>query len=130
MTTVLFIAAGGAVGAVSRYAVSLLIISMVGAYGQPLATLMVNVAGCGLMGLAYGMTGAGMLNLGEPLRGMLLVGFLGALTTFSSFSLDIMNMVEHRQAVFAGLYLFGSIILSLAAFAVMVSVVRLMAGGQ
>ena len=130
MTTVLFIAAGGAAGAVSRYAVSPLIISMVGAYGQPLATLMVNVAGCGLMGLAYGMTGAGMLNLGEPLRGMLLVGFLGALTTFSSFSLDIMNMVEHRQAVFAGLYLFGSIILSLAAFAAMVMAVRLLAGGQ
>ncbi|NDA07892.1 MAG: CrcB family protein [Alphaproteobacteria bacterium] len=130
MTTVLFIAAGDAVGAVSRYAVSLLIISMMGSYWQPLATIMVNVAGCGLMGLAYGMTGAGMLNLSEPLRGMMLIGFLGALTTFSSFSLDIMIMVERGQTALAGVYLLGSVMLSLVAFTVMVAAVRLIAGGQ
>lgn len=130
MTTVLFIAAGGAVGAVSRYAVSLLIISMMGSYWQQLATIMVNVAGCGLMGLAYGMTGAGMLNLSEPLRGMMLIGFLGALTTFSSFSLDIMIMVERGQTALAGVYLLGSVMLSLVAFTVMVAAVRLIAGGQ
>ncbi|XDZ66444.1 CrcB family protein [Alphaproteobacteria bacterium LSUCC0684] len=130
MITVLFIAAGGALGAVSRYAISLVVVAMLGAYWQPLATLMVNVVGSGLMGLAYGMISAGMLYLSEPLRGMILIGFLGALTTFSSFSLDIAVMIDRGQVSMAGFYLIGSVLLSVAAFAMAAGAVRLMAGGQ
>ena len=128
--TVLFIAAGGALGAVSRYAISRMIAAMLGVYWQPLATLLVNVVGSGLMGFAYGMMSVGMLNLSEPMRGMVLIGFLGALTTFSSFSLDIAVIVDRGQMGLAGLYLVGSVLLSLAAFAVAAGGVRLMIGGQ
>jgi len=130
MITVLFIAAGGALGAVSRYAISLMVVAMLGAYWQPLATLMVNVVGSGLMGLAYGMISAGMFYLNEPLRGMMLIGFLGALTTFSSFSLDIFVMIDRGQASIACFYLIGSVLLSVAAFAMAAAAIRLMAGGQ
>ena len=128
--TVLFIAAGGALGAVSRYAISRMIAAMLGVYWQPLATLLVNVVGSGLMGFAYGMMSVGMLNLSEPMRGIVLIGFLGALTTFSSFSLDIAVIVDRGQMGLAGLYLVGSVLLSLAAFAVAAGGVRLMIGGQ
>lgn len=135
MITFLFIALGGALGAVSRYSISLMVTSMLGAYWQPLATLLVNVVGSGLMGLAYGMLSMGMLSGGmlsvsEPVRGMMLIGFLGALTTFSSFSLDIAVMFERGQAGLAGLYILGSVSLSLAAFALAAWALRLMAGGQ
>jgi len=130
MTTLLFIALGGALGAVSRYAVSLLVMGVLGPFWQPLATLMVNITGSGLMGMAYGMMSAGMLALSDAQRGMALIGFLGALTTFSSFSLDIAVLVERGQHGMAGLYLIGSVMLSLVAFMLAVGAVRLLAGGQ
>ena len=80
------VAAGGALGAMTRYAVSLgLGTGMFGVPG-PLATLAVNVAGSAMMGILAGLVAAGIA-IPEAWRGFVAVGFLGALTTFSSFAL-------------------------------------------
>jgi len=83
---------GGAFGAVSRYGVSQL---MAAAFGRsfPYGTLTVNVLGSFLMGYLsiYLMNKA---NLDPMVRMTLLVGFLGAFTTFSTFSMDTLNLLQ------------------------------------
>jgi CrcB protein len=93
------------------------------------ATLLVNVVGSGVMGLCYAMIGFG-LAISEHMRGLVMVGFLGALTTFSAFSLDAVKLIE-KGDVAAGLaYIFGSVILSLAAFLLVLMVARGFLAGQ
>jgi CrcB protein len=123
------IAFGGALGAVSRYAVSLMVAGFYGAGFQPLATLAVNILGSGLMGVCYVLLSAGLIS-SEPMRGVLMVGFLGALTTFSSFALDAMALMEKGQGLLALGYVSASVVLSLTGFVVMVMVSRALMGGQ
>jgi len=66
----------------------------------------------------------------EPIRGVLKVGFLGALTTFSSFALDVMALLEKGQGLLALGYVAASVVLSLTGFVVMVMVSRALLGGQ
>ena len=110
------VAAGGAVGAVLRYLVSLTVGAGLFGVSGPLATLCVNIAGSLLMGLLAGwIAGGGVIP--EVWRGFFAVGFLGALTTFSSFALDAGNLVHRQGMVMAGGYVMLSVGLSLAAFA-------------
>lgn len=76
-----------------------------------LATLVVNVAGCAMRGVL-----AAGLPLPEAWRGFIAVGFLGALTTFSSFALDTGQLAMRQGTAMAALYVGVSILLSLAAF--------------
>ena len=130
MNTILAIALGGAAGALGRYGVSRLFTDLVHASMQPVATLAVNVIGCGIMGVCFGLMLAGAFNLGDAGRGFLLIGFLGALTTFSSFSLDAFRLMEQGGYGLAFIYVAGSVILSLAAFFAGASLIRLMLGGN
>jgi CrcB protein len=129
MIMFLAIAFGGALGAVSRYAVSLMITSLYGAGLQPLATLTVNILGSGLMGICYVLLSIGFIS-SDPMRGVLMVGFLGALTTFSSFALDAITLMEKGQGGLALGYVAASVVLSIAAFMLMVVVSRALLGGQ
>ena len=96
---VMAVALGGAVGTLLRFATG----NWVNAhwpqhfYG---ATLAVNVVGCLLIGYLYGLF---LLRPEVPLevRAGLIVGFLGGLTTFSSFSLDTLRLLETGQAPMA-----------------------------
>jgi CrcB protein len=90
--TLIFIAGGGAFGAVSRYAASLGVYSIFGR-AFPYGTLFVNVAGSFLMGVLSIML-LERLNLGPEWRAGILVGFLGSFTTFSAFSLETLNLLE------------------------------------
>jgi CrcB protein len=98
----LMIVAGGGAGAVCRYVVS--------GWGQrlgpetfPLGTLIVNVLGCLLIGLlAQALTGAYLVR--EEIRIGLLVGFLGGFTTFSTYGMDALGLVNEGQFRLAGLY--------------------------
>ena len=82
----LSVGAGGAIGAMTRYGIAVWMAERFGAASWT-ATLAVNIAGCFLMGIiaAYLAISA---PLSETARGFLAVGFLGSLTTFSSFALD------------------------------------------
>ena len=109
------VAAGGAMGAVLRYGVSLSFGAGLFGIAGPLATLLVNIAGSGLMGCIAGAIAAGMV-LPEAWRGFFAVGLLGVLTTFSSFALDAGQLWQKQGMVMAGAYVMASVLLSLLAF--------------
>lgn len=109
----LYIAIGGALGAVSRYGVTLGA-ARLGATGFPYATLTVNVVGSFLIGLFVAWLG-GRTEINPALRPLIQVGFLGALTTFSTFSLDALILLEQGRLTQAGLYITASVLVCLAA---------------
>lgn len=110
---VLAVAGGGAIGSLLRFATGQWVATH---WPQHffLATLAVNVVGCLLIGYFFGLF---MLRPDVPLevRAGLIVGFLGGLTTFSSFSLDTLRLLESGQLVIALGYVLASVILSLLA---------------
>ncbi len=109
------VAGGGAIGAVLRYLVSLFVGAGVFGLPGPLATLMVNIARSFVMGLVAGAVAAGVL-LPEQWRGFIIVGLLGALTTFSGFAFDAADLWHKQGALMAGGYVLASVLLSLLAF--------------
>lgn len=120
MKIVLSIAIAGAIGAVLRYAV----VSLVGARFFPFGTLCVNVLGSLLMGVAYVVIVEKALT--DPnLKPLLMTGALGAFTTFSAFSLETWDLIEKGQLALAMLYVFASVILSIGAVTLGISLTRI-----
>lgn len=104
------IAAGSATGAVARFAVSWLSITLFGA-GFPWGTLAVNIGGSALIGLYATLTDPdGRLLVGPAQRQFVLAGFCGGFTTFSIFSLETLIMVDSGRITLAALYVVASIL--------------------
>lgn len=95
MKQVLAIAAGGALGAVLRYWVSSTAYMLLGR-GFPYGTLAVNVIGSLLMGMLYVLM-LDRLAAGSEWRAFLLVGLLGAFTTFSTFSIETLLLMQETM---------------------------------
>jgi len=122
LNTIAMVALGGAFGAVSRYGFNILGYKIAGD-SFPLATLSVNVIGSFLMGLVIAL----MAHIWQPpaeLRVFIVTGFLGAFTTFSTFSLDFAALWERNAYTLAGLYLGASVVLSIAALFAAMALVR------
>lgn len=113
MLQVLAIAAGGAGGALLRYWVSTGVYAMLGR-SFPYGTLAVNVLGSLLMGLLYILFLERMTVMPE-VRAGLLIGLLGAFTTFSTFSIETLNLVEQAAYFKAGLNILLSVFACVAA---------------
>ncbi len=111
--TIPIIALGAAIGALLRYGVTLLGIKYIGDY-YPYATMGVNVIGSLLAGVAYAYISQDLLS--QSMRLFLMVGLLGSLTTFSSFSMELWMYVEKGALIHAFIYLFLSVTLSFGAF--------------
>jgi len=94
MNNLLMIAAGGALGAISRYGLSQLAINLFGK-GFPFGTLIANFVGSLLMGLLFSLIETE--SLAPQVRIAVGVGFLGAFTTFSTFSLDTVLMIQSGE---------------------------------
>lgn len=106
------VAVGGGLGAVGRYAAGEAAVRLFG-FGFPYGTLFVNVAGSLLMGILIGVL-AFRAQGDQELRLFLAIGFLGGFTTFSSFSLDTVSLVERGAVGLAMLYVGASVVLSIA----------------
>lgn len=110
MKLVMAIATGGAIGAVARHFVSHQIALWLG-HGFPWGTLAVNVAGSLVMGVLIELM-ALIWSPSQELRAFLTVGLLGAMTTFSTFSLDVAVLYERGATIWAAAYLVASVVLS------------------
>lgn len=113
MTRVLAIAAGGAVGSVLRFWLTGTIQSITGR-GFPYGTLAVNAIGCFVAGFLVVLLLERLVS-NDVWRAGLLIGLLGGFTTFSAFSVETLNLVEHGAWLKAGLYVAASVILCLVA---------------
>lgn len=113
MKTILFIAGGGAIGAVLRYGASLGVYGLLGR-GFPYGTLFVNVTGSLLMGV-LSILMLERFNVGPEWRAAILVGLLGSFTTFSTFSMETLNLLEQGDIMRAMANIAFSIIVCLAA---------------
>ncbi|MCB1562440.1 MAG: fluoride efflux transporter CrcB [Alphaproteobacteria bacterium] len=120
--TIGMIGAGGALGAVSRYGVNLLAVRIMG-HGFPWGTLAVNVAGSFVMGALIALF-AHLWQPPEAVRVFFVTGFLGAFTTFSTFSLDTVALYERGELMISGLYVLASVILSIVALVAAMLLVR------
>lgn len=113
MNMIFAIAAGGAMGAVLRHFVGAASLHLFDS-DFPWGTLIVNVGGSFMMGLLI----AAFAHFGNPsqeIRAFLTVGFLGALTTFSTFSLDTSILWERGDILGTGGYVLASVTCSIAA---------------
>ena len=113
MPVVLWVALGGAIGSAARYGVNVWSGRLLGSE-FPWHTLIVNVAGCFIMGALTGLM-AQRLNVSQEMRAFLTTGILGGFTTFSAFSLDVALLVERKAPLAAGAYVVASVLLSIAA---------------
>ena len=113
MSQILAVAIGGAVGALARYGVSA---AMVAAFGPrfPLGTLFVNVAGSFTMGWLFALF-TGRMEVSPELRLLLTTGLLGAFTTFSTFSVETLVLLQAGRWVAGAANVLLSVALCLAA---------------
>lgn len=113
MTRILLVAAFGAVGATSRYAVDSLV-SDIWSGRFPLGTFLINVSGSFALGVLVAVTTERMM-LAPNWRFALGIGFLSAFTTFSTYTYDTIRLAESNQWGLALLNAFGSLAVGLVA---------------
>ena len=126
MQNILLVFLGGGLGAVLRYGVNLNAARFLGA-NFPWGTLAINVLGSLAMGLLAGVFAARALDeWHQSARLFLMTGILGGFTTFSAFSLDALALWERGETAAATAYVLGSVVLSIAGFALGLAFVRQM----
>jgi CrcB protein len=113
LTQLVAIAAGGALGALLRYWVSTAVQERTGTV-FPYGTLTVNVVGSLLIGFLY-IWLIERLAVGPAVRAFMLIGVLGAFTTFSTFSMETLNLMESGQLGRALVNVLASVIVCIGA---------------
>lgn len=125
LTDILVVAAGGAVGASLRYLTSV-VVPLVFGGRLVVATAIVNLLGCFLIGILWTVLQASQFDRRISL--LLLVGVLGSLTTFSTFAFEGFELMSSGRIAIGLLYMVASNIVGVALVALGVVVGRAMAG--
>ena len=124
----LLVAAGGAVGSMTRYQIGSMVLARTEAWAFPLGTFIVNVLGCLVAGVLIGI--AEYRNFLTPdLRLLIFTGFLGGFTTFSAFGVETVALIERTQYGIAAFYVISSILCGVAALLGAVKLAALVAAG-
>ena len=108
MTQLLMVGTGGAIGAIGRYLLSTWVYSLTGR-AFPWGTLAVNLLGSLLMGF-LSVWLLERMTVSTEMRALLMVGFLGAFTTFSTFSIETLLLLEQGAVARAGVNIVASVI--------------------
>ncbi len=111
--TIGMIGLGGALGAIARHGVNMGTVQLFG-HGYPYGTLIVNILGSFLMGILI-VKFSQMTQVSQEVRMLTVTGFLGAFTTFSTFSLDVITLWERGEMLHALGYILISVICSVLA---------------
>ena len=114
MGNLVLIGVGGFVGAIARFWLSGRVQDLSGSIGFPYGTLVVNLAGCFLLGvLSYLVDARGLFS--PEARSLLIVGLLGAFTTFSTFSSESLNLLMSGETLRAMINVSSSVLLGILA---------------
>lgn len=110
---ILIIFAGSGIGGVSRYFMQSWIYKLY-PFTFPLGTMVVNILGCFCIGIFAALGDKGNL-LNQEWKFLLITGFCGGFTTFSTFAFENMNLLRTGNYLYFSLYTLASIVLGLAA---------------
>ena len=106
MINIILVAVGGALGSVFRYLTSLFIAHFF--YGKfPLATFLINFLGCFLIGVFFNFSG----KFDEKIKNLLMIGFCGGFTTFSTFANENLQLIQSGNYTIALVYMLLSVVL-------------------
>lgn len=113
LTRLLLIALGGAIGSVARYGTGLMLRDVTVRSGFPWGTAAVNMIGCFVIGLLFGLWGERWMT--RESHFLFAVGVLGGFTTFSSYGLETANLLREGHVMRAVMYLLVSNVVGIAA---------------
>lgn len=105
---ILLVGAGGAVGSILRFLTSVFVVRAE-SYPFPLATFIINVLGCFCIGLFANLIPS------NNLRFLLITGFCGGFTTFSTFASETLTLINNNQSTLAFIYTLASCVLGIIA---------------
>ena len=112
---ILLVGIGSGIGGICRYLISLFICQA--SNGFPWGTFLVNIAGCLLIGILWGVTSR-FQSISPAFTLFLMVGFCGGFTTFSTFSREGLTLLQANNYFLFSLYAIGSMVLGITAVAV------------
>lgn len=112
MRILLAIGIGSFIGGISRFLLSQFVQSKFSIV-FPFGTMTVNIIGCLLIGMIFGLSDRGQMT--QELRLFLATGILGGFTTFSAFTNETIALMNDGQFLYAGVYVLASVILGLLA---------------
>jgi CrcB protein len=122
MKTLFIVALGGAIGSISRYGAQV-VIYRIYPFVFPIGTFLVNLTGCLLIGILYGLSEKGNL-LTPEWRLFLTTGFCGGFTTFSTFAYENANLLRSSEFLYAAFYITGSVALGISAVFLGIMLIR------
>ena len=109
------VAAGGALGSMARHGVNKMVHQEWPMLRFPLATVIVNIVGCCVIGVLAGLVATGRLPMRPSSREFVFVGILGGFTTFSTFGLETITLVRSGDSSQAVLNILLQVVVGLAA---------------
>jgi len=113
-SVIAWIALGGAVGSVARYALAGLVQRYTSPY-FPYGTFAVNIVGCLVFGIIFGLTEQ-RFAISPAMRAFLLIGVLGGFTTFSSYTFESFQLIRDAEFLRASVNAAGQVLLGLVFF--------------